>query len=82
MICHPNLIEAFTMFLINDGYGYEVGKNVVYFSKPTKHQVKIDGVGQMNSAADSRYAVFLKIWLQRGKDFIAHLNDQFRMMVR
>ena len=82
MVCHPNLIAAFTMFLINDGYSYEVGKNVVYFAKPTKPQIKIDGVRQMNSAAGSRYAVFLKIWLQRGKGFITYLNDQFRMMVR
>lgn len=81
MICHKNLIAPFTMFLINDGYSYEVGKGVVYFDKPTKPQVRVNQHGQMNAAAINRYSVFLKMWLQRGKDFIIKLSAQANIMM-
>ena len=81
MKCHPNLIAAFTMFIINDGYEYKIGKNKVYFDKPTKPQVKINRRGEMNVAATNRYVIFLKMWLQHGKDFIYKLNFQFNMMM-
>lgn len=81
MNCHPNLIAAFTMFIINDGYDYAVSKNKAYFDKPNKHQLRINRVGEMNAAAQSRYAVFLKIWFQRGKSFIYKLIFQFNMMM-
>ena len=81
MICHPNLIAAFTMFIINDGYNYEIGKNKVYFDKPNKQQLRINRFREMNAAAQARYAVFLKIWFQRGKEFIYKLIFQFNMMM-
>lgn len=81
MQCHENLIRPFTMFLINDGYDYSVGKNMITFCKPTKPQIKINKHGVMNDAGASRYAVFLKMWLQRGKEFIAKLSAQFYLMM-
>ena len=82
MKCHPNLIAAFTMFIINDGYDYAVSKNKAYFDKPNKQQLRINRAGEMNAAAQARYAVFLKIWFQRGKEFIHKLIFQFNMMMR
>ena len=81
MKCHPNLIAAFTMFIINDGYSYEVGKNKVYFDKPNKQQLRINRFGEMNKSAQDRYVVFLKMWFQRGKDFIYKLVFQFNAMM-
>ncbi len=81
MICHKNLAAAFTMFLINDGHSYEVGKDSVYFTKPNKKQVRIDRSGKMNDMGQSRYEVFLKMWLQRGKEFITKLQAQFHLMM-
>lgn len=81
MICHKNLIAPFTMFLINDGHSYEVGKDSVYFTKPNKKQVRIDRNGNMNDMGQSRYAIFLKIWLQRGKPFVTKLRVQFHLMI-
>ena len=81
MICHPNLIAAFTMFIINDGYSHEVGKNKGYFDKPNKPQLRVNRFGELNNAAESRYLVFLKMWLQRGKDFIYKLVFQFNAMM-
>ena len=81
MICHPNLIAAFTMFIINDGYNYEIGKNKVYFDKPNKTQLRIGRFGESSKSAEARYAVFLKMWLQRGKEFIYKLVFQFNVMI-
>lgn len=81
MICHPLVVAPFTMFLINDGYDYEVGDATVYFSKPTKQQIKISINGKMNNAGKERYALFLKIWLKRGKEFIEKLVAEYRLMV-
>ena len=81
MKCHPNLIAAFTMFIINDGYDYAVSKNMAYFDKPNKQQLRINRFGEMNKSAQDRYAVFLKMWFQRGKEFIYKLIFQFNMMM-
>lgn len=81
MICPPSLIAPFTMFIINDGYEYEIGKKMVYFDKPNKPKLRISRFGELNKAAQDRYAVFLKMWFQRGKDFIYRLAFQFKIMM-
>ena len=81
MILGGSLIAPFTMFIINDGYEYEIGKKMVYFDKPNKPKPRISRFGELNKAAQDRYAVFLKMWLQRGKEFIYKLIFQFNMMM-
>ena len=82
MICPKQIIPAFTMFVASDGYQCVINKIIgeANFTKANQPSLKIDGLGNMNKAAQKRYELFLRLWLKNGKDFVLRFQAQALML--
>lgn len=75
---HLQFEGLFETWLLNGGYQAKPIKNaaVVRYTMANKETLEIDGTGKMNTAAQKRYAIFLKQYLKVGKSLIESLRAQ------
>ena len=75
---HFQLAGPFETWILNGGYQAKFIKHaaIVRYSMANKETLEIDGTGKMNTAAQKRYAIFLKQYLKVGKSLIESLRAQ------
>jgi|GEM_PF-1406868 len=75
---HLQFKGPFETWILNGGYQAKFIKHaaVVRYSMANKETLEIDGTGKMNTAAQKRYAIFLKQYLKVGKSLIESLRAQ------
>lgn len=75
---HFQLAGPFETWILNGGYQAKLIKHAacVRYSMANKETLEIDSTGKMNTAAQKRYAIFLKQYLKVGKSLIESLRAQ------
>ena len=75
---HFQLAGPFETWILNGGYQAKLIKHAacVRYSMANKETLEIDSTGKMNTAAQKRYAIFLKQYLKVGKSLINSLRAQ------
>ena len=75
---HFQLAGPFETWILNGGYQAKLIKHAacVRYSMANKETLEIDSTGKMNTAAQKRYAIFLKQCLKVGKSLIESLRAQ------
>lgn len=68
-----NILACFENWLIRDGFkGKRTQTSVQYFN--AKQRLEMDYTGRMNKAMKQRYEMFLKQYLNNGKEFLESLK--------
>ena len=68
-----NILACFEIWLIKDGFkGKRTQISVQYFN--AKQRLEMDYTGRMNKPMKQRYEIFLKQYLNNGKEFLEGLK--------
>ncbi|MEF9957382.1 MAG: hypothetical protein RR767_09310 [Acinetobacter sp.] len=68
-----NILMCFEVWLINGGFkGKRTNTSVQYFN--AKQRLEMDYTGRMNKPMKRKYVLFLKQYLNNGKEFLESLK--------
>ena len=68
-----NILTCFEIWLIRSGFkGKRTQTSVQYFN--AKQRLEMDYTGRMNKAMKRKYMLFLKLYLNNGKEFLESLK--------
>ena len=75
---HLQFEGPFETWLLNGGYQDKTHKHstCIRYTRTNKETLEIYSTGEMNEAAQKRYAIFLKQYLKVGKSLIESLRAQ------
>lgn len=75
---HFQLKELFKTWILNGGYQDKTHKHstCIRYTRTNKETLEIYSTGEMNEAAQKRYAIFLKQYFKVGKSLIVSLRAQ------
>lgn len=70
---NKNILACFEIWLIKGGFkGKRTQTSVQYFN--AKQRLEMDYTGRMNKPMKQRYEIFLKQYLNNGKEFLERLK--------
>ena len=70
---NKNILACFEIWLIKGGFkGKRTQTSVQYFN--AKQRLEMDYTGRMNKAMERKYVLFLKLYLNNGKEFLESLK--------